>query len=127
MLRSHLLVWKKRVWLQNLKQFSTKTFLPVPFIRQLFIQHKAVLLQDRLDDKLQLYVSQYGELDLENHSGNTEEVKINDLKARIRMEEDQAGMLSRRIMELQTENENLIALLNNNVRMCYEIQKFQVK
>ena len=62
---------------------------------------------------MRLYSDHYGEISSPDEIvGKDEDWKDNDLKARIKAVEEQCGLMSRRIMELETENENLANVKN---------------
>ncbi|KAI4801614.1 hypothetical protein KUCAC02_019497 [Chaenocephalus aceratus] len=91
-----------------------------------FIKEEAVLMRkktakidkekDRLEQELQKYRSFYGELDSTHHKGEAggpPTTRESELKLRLRLVEEEANILGRKIVELEVENRGLRAELDD--------------
>ncbi|KAM4528687.1 microtubule cross-linking factor 3-like [Fundulus diaphanus] len=91
-----------------------------------FIKEEAVLMRkkaakidkekDRLDQELQKYRSFYGELDSthpKGEAGGPPTTRESELKLRLRLVEEEANILGRKIVELEVENRGLRAELDD--------------
>ncbi|XP_054474937.1 protein SOGA3-like [Anoplopoma fimbria] len=91
-----------------------------------FIKEEAVLMRkktakidkekDRLEQELQKYRSFYGELDSTHHKGEVggpPTTRESELKLRLRLVEEEANILGRKIVELEVENRGLRAELDD--------------
>ncbi|XP_034000052.1 protein SOGA3-like isoform X1 [Trematomus bernacchii] len=91
-----------------------------------FIKEEAVLMRkktakidkekDRLEQELQRYRSFYGELDSTHHKGEAggpPTTRESELKLRLRLVEEEANILGRKIVELEVENRGLRAELDD--------------
>lgn len=71
-----------------------------------------------LKDELEQYREQYGELATIPQSGAG---RNTDLKLRLKLAEDQAGLLARKVIELQMENDNMIKLAAEKELIATEV------
>nr|XP_046154553.1 protein SOGA3-like isoform X3 [Oncorhynchus gorbuscha] len=91
-----------------------------------FIKEEAVLMRkktakidkekDRLEAELQKYRSFYGDLDSphpKGEAGGTPSTRESELKLRLRLVEEEANILGRKIVELEVENRGLRAELDD--------------
>ncbi|XP_039266158.2 uncharacterized protein LOC120341666 isoform X1 [Styela clava] len=76
--------------------------------------------KDSLKDELEQYKDQYGELATVPSSGAN---RHTDLKLRLKLAEDQAGLLARKVIELQLENDNMIKMAAERELMAKEAMK----
>lgn len=74
--------------------------------------------KDSLKDELEKYRDQYGELASDIPTGTSRQT---DLKLRLKLAEDQAGLLARKIIDLQLENDNMVKLAAEKELMAKEV------
>lgn len=70
--------------------------------------------QDNLKDTLDQYRDAYGELPSAPAPGANRQT---DLKLRLKLAEDQSGLLARKIIEMQLTNDSLVKIIAEKVRM----------
>lgn len=91
-----------------------------------FIKEEAILMRkkmakidkekDRLDQELQKYRSFYGDVDSplpKGEAGGPPTTRESELKLRLRLVEEEANILGRKIVELEVENRGLKAELDD--------------
>lgn len=76
--------------------------------------------KDSLKDELDQYKDQYGELASAPAPGANRQT---DLKLRMKLAEDQAGLLARKVIELQLENDNMVKIAAERDLMAKEAMK----